>query len=135
MYLECTCTKYMLYCINQAHLFSFQLFFSALFSVIFAILQMLVIVGISQQMSDQGICSPTSIFTLFVIGAFVLAAIIHPQEFTNLFHGFLYYLFIPCMYLLLIVYSLCNLHVVTWGTREVKPTATQKEKEAEKAVW
>ena len=33
------------------------------------------------------------------------------------------------MYLLLMIYSLCNMHVVSWGTREVKQTKTEKEVE------
>jgi len=36
----------------------------------------------------------------------------------NLLHGFLYLVTIPGGYLLLVTYALCNLHVVSWGTRE-----------------
>ena len=36
------------------------------------------------------------------------------------------------MYLLLIIYSLVNLNVVTWGTREVQTKKTKKELEEEK---
>ena len=40
------------------------------------------------------------------------------KEFTNLFKGFTYYLAIPTMYMTLMNYSMCNLHDVSWGTRE-----------------
>lgn len=36
------------------------------------------------------------------------------------------------MYLILIIYSLCNVHVVSWGTRENKPVKTQEELETDK---
>lgn len=36
------------------------------------------------------------------------------------------------MYLLLILYSIINLNIVTWGTREVQVKRTKKEMEAEK---
>ena len=71
---------------------------------------------------------------LFVTGIFILGAIIHPQEFSNIFHGIIYYLAIPTMYLLLIIYSICNLHVVSWGTREVVQTKAAKEKQQEKEM-
>ncbi|CAL1544783.1 unnamed protein product, partial [Lymnaea stagnalis] len=56
-----------------------------------------------------------------------------------LIHGVLYLLTIPSGYLLLVIFSICNLNDVSWGTREV-PTKTQrlemerrkKEKEEEK---
>jgi chitin synthase len=45
----------------------------------------------------------------------------------------LYLLVIPSGYLLLVIYSLCNLHVVSWGTRETpkKKTKAEQEKEQE----
>ncbi|VDP13666.1 unnamed protein product [Heligmosomoides polygyrus] len=50
--------------------------------------------------------------------SFVTAAILHPLEFTCVIPGILYFLAIPCMYMLLPIYSICNLNTVTWGTRE-----------------
>ena len=65
-------------------------------------------------------------------GSFVVAALLHPQEFSCLAPAFLYLLSIPCMYLLLIIYSLINMNVVTWGTRETQSKKTKKELEEEK---
>jgi len=90
---------------------------------------MLVLIGIIVQMAKNDVCHPTTVFFLFVMGTFVLAAVIHPQEFWCLIHGFTYYLAIPTMYMLLMIYSMCNLHVVSWGTREVKQTLTEKQME------
>lgn len=46
------------------------------------------------------------------------------QEFWCILHGFLYFLAIPSMSMLLMLYSIGNLHVVSWGTRETpKPAA------------
>lgn len=49
--------------------------------------------------------------------------------------GLLYLLCIPSGYLLLVIYSLCNLHVVSWGTREApkKKTKLQMEQDAKEA--
>merc|ERR1719445_527893 len=44
----------------------------------------------------------------------------------------IYLLCIPSMYLLLIIYSITNLNVVSWGTREVAAKKTKKELEEEK---
>lgn len=46
--------------------------------------------------------------------------------------GVLYFLSIPSMYLLLILYSLINLNVVSWGTRETVQKKTQKELDEER---
>ena len=52
-----------------------------------------------------------------------MAAILHPQEFFCIVPGLLYFLLIPSMYMFMIIYALTNLHVVNWGTREVKTAA------------
>ena len=55
------------------------------------------------------------------------------QEFKCILHGFLYFLAVPSMSMLLIFYSLANLHVVSWGTREApKPANPQPGKEVKK---
>merc|ERR1719348_907327 len=46
----------------------------------------------------------------------------------------IYLLCIPSMYLLLIIYSITNLNVVSWGTREVAAKKTKKELEEEKKI-
>lgn len=45
------------------------------------------------------------------------------QEFTCIFHGLLYFLAVPSMSMLLILYSIGNMHNINWGTRENKATA------------
>ncbi len=44
----------------------------------------------------------------------------------------MYLLCIPAMYLLLIIYSITNLNVVSWGTREVQVKKTKKQLEEER---
>ena len=54
------------------------------------------------------------------------------QEFWCILHGLLYFLAIPSMSMLLMIYSLGNLHVVSWGTREAKAPAPQQGGQQEK---
>lgn len=49
---------------------------------------------------------------------FIICAILHPQEFLDLIPGLLYYITIPSGYLLLMIYSMVNMNIVSWGTRE-----------------
>jgi chitin synthase len=49
---------------------------------------------------------------------FIMAALLHPSELYCLFHALWYLLFLPSGYLFLIIYSICNLHSRSWGTRE-----------------
>ena len=49
---------------------------------------------------------------------FIVAALLHPTEFTCLFHFIWYILALPSGYLLLLIYSAANLDSQSWGTRE-----------------
>lgn len=80
-------------------------------------------------MITYGICYPTTLMTLFVLGVFFISAVAHPREFSDILYIVIYYLLIPSTYLLLTIYALCNLNDISWGTREVAPTAAAKQRE------
>ncbi|WAR10593.1 CHS2-like protein [Mya arenaria] len=100
-----------------------QLTYAAILSTLYSLVMMIVIVGLLRQAAEFGICSVTTAFLIFVAGVFVLAAFIHPQEFWCIIHGFLYFLAIPSMSMILMLYALGNLNNVSWGTRESKSAA------------
>ncbi|GBM44934.1 Chitin synthase chs-2 [Araneus ventricosus] len=108
-----------------------QILIAEIFSALYALLMMAVLVGISLQLVIDGITSPGAIFILSMTASFIVAALAHPQEFWCVVHGFIYFLSVPSMYLLLALYSFINLHVVSWGTREVQTKKTRKQMEAE----
>ncbi|XP_046547881.1 chitin synthase chs-2-like [Haliotis rubra] len=112
-----------------------QIAYAGILSVVYALVMTIVLVGVFKQIVESNFCSMTAGFFLFVVGVFVLAAILHPQEFFNVIYGFLYFLAIPCMSMLLMFYSFGNLNVVSWGTRDKVDTnvsgnnmSQQKEK-------
>ncbi|UYV62604.1 chs1 [Cordylochernes scorpioides] len=109
-----------------------QILVAQIMSAAYALLMMAVLVGTAIQLSYDGIGSPSSIFLIALSGSFFIAALLHPQEFWCVVPGLLYFLSIPSMYLLLIIYSLVNLNVVTWGTREVLNKKEQEQQEEEK---
>ncbi|XP_052813937.1 chitin synthase chs-2-like [Mya arenaria] len=106
-----------------------QMMLAQVLSLVYALLMMVVVVGLGLNMILEGLCSPTAIFLFFLLGVFIISAIMHPQEFTNLLHGALYFLSVPSMSMLLMIYSICNMHVVSWGTRE-SATATDPNAKA-----
>lgn len=63
-----------------------QLRFAAMVSIIYAILMMIVLVGLIRQIADYGFCSVTTIFFITIVGIFVVAAILHPQVRYYAFH-------------------------------------------------
>ncbi|XP_055923356.1 chitin synthase chs-2 isoform X2 [Eupeodes corollae] len=109
-----------------------QLFVAQVLSTAYALIMMAVIVGTALQLGEDGIGSPSAIFLISMTGSFFIAACLHPQEFWCIAAGIIYLLSIPSMYLLLILYSVINLNVVSWGTREVVAKKTKKEMEADK---
>ncbi|MFH4973705.1 hypothetical protein AB6A40_000414 [Gnathostoma spinigerum] len=104
-----------------------QLVVAQIVGALFAMLMTAVIVGTSLQIQKDGILSPHSIFLFAVIASFLTAAILHPLEFTCIIPGILYFLAIPCMYMLLPIYSICNLNTVAWGTRETPKEAEEQQ--------
>ena len=61
---------------------------------------------------------PVDVSTLYLaglIGIFILAALLHLTEAYCLIHGLWYLLCLPSGYLLLIIYSICNLTDRSWG--------------------
>ncbi|KFM73408.1 hypothetical protein X975_24033, partial [Stegodyphus mimosarum] len=109
-----------------------QIMMAQIFSALYALLMMAVLVGVALQIVMDGITSPSAIFILSMTGTFLIAALVHPQEFWCVAHGLLYFLSVPSMYLLLALYSIINLHVVSWGTREVQTKKTKKQLENER---
>lgn len=109
-----------------------QILVAQILSTIYALLMMAVFVGIALQMIEDSILSPTNFFFLCLLASFFIAACAHPQEFKCFFPIVLYLLAVPSMYLLLMIYSLINLNVVTWGTREIQTKKTKAELEEER---
>lgn len=109
-----------------------QLLLAQILSTLYAMVMMAVIVGTALQLGEDGIGSPSAIFLIAMTASFFIAACLHPQEFWCITSGIIYLLSIPTMYLLLILYSIINLNVVSWGTREVVAKKTKKEMAAEK---
>ena len=58
--------------------------------------------------------------TICVTKPFIASLFICYKEFTCLIPGLLYFVAIPSMSMLLFLYSIGNLHNVSWGTRETK---------------
>ena len=94
------------------------MFIAKIISAIYGLVMMAVLVGIMLQINEDGPLAPSSLFFFIVAGEMILAAFLHPQEFYCLPAGVVYYVTIPAMYLLLIIYSIFNLNIVSWGTRE-----------------
>ncbi|CAG4944603.1 unnamed protein product [Colias eurytheme] len=109
-----------------------QLKLANLITCLYAMIMMIVIIGIALQIVEDGWLAPSSIFFVATFGIFFVTGALHPQEISCLLYLGIYYITIPSMYMLLIIYSLCNLNNVSWGTREVAQKKTLKELEMEK---
>ena len=102
-----------------------QLIAAKIISAIYGLLMMAVLVGILLQIITYSPLAPSSLFFFIVVGVIIIAAFLHPQEIGCLLSGVVFFVTVPSMHLLLIVYAIFNLNVVSWGTREV---ATKKSK-------
>lgn len=85
-----------------------QVMVAQILSALYAIVMMAVLVGIVLQLNQDGVLSPSSLFLFLTAGVFIISAILHPQEFWCLPTGLVYFLTVPSMYLLLIIYSVSH---------------------------
>lgn len=83
----------------------------------YGLVMMAVLVGLGLQIMADGWLAPSSLFLFVIIAEMFIAALMHPQELYCLPAIIVYYITIPSMYLLLIIFSLFNMNDVTWGTR------------------
>ncbi|XP_052095529.1 chitin synthase chs-2-like isoform X2 [Mytilus californianus] len=97
-----------------------QLQYAAVLSAVYVIVMVIVMIGVIRDALNEGLCSITTILLLFVAGVFVISALVHPKEFLCIMPGLLYFVAIPSMSMLMFLYSIGNLHIVSWGTRETK---------------
>ncbi|KAL1421020.1 hypothetical protein MTO96_004377 [Rhipicephalus appendiculatus] len=98
---------FMLICFTTKN--DIQIIVAQIMSASYALLMMAVLVGTAIQVSEDGVGSPSAIFLISLSSSFFVAALMHPQEFMCIIPGLLYFLSVPSMYLLLILYSLINL--------------------------
>ncbi|BFZ06371.1 hypothetical protein BsWGS_09409 [Bradybaena similaris] len=109
-----------------------QLILAAILSILYSFIMMIVLVGTIITATTEDVLHPSVIVIVMLIGIFLIAGLCHPQEIYCLVHGALYLLTIPSGYLLLVIYSICNLNDVSWGTREVPTKAERLEMERKK---
>ncbi|XP_059620606.1 chitin synthase chs-2-like [Phlebotomus argentipes] len=103
----------------------YQLIAAFFITSVYAMVMIAVVIGIVMQTQEDGINSPSSLFFLAVAGQIIVTGLMHPQEAWALICGIVYYITIPSMYMLLIIYSLFNMNDVSWGTRENPQPTTQ----------
>ena len=108
-----------------------QLTAAALISTLYTCVMVMVMVGILQSIATESLLNPSLFFLALVVVCFLFAGLLHPYEISCLVHGILYFLTIPSGYLILVIYSMSNMHVVSWGTREVPKRKSKAEREAE----
>ncbi|CAC5394646.1 CHS1 [Mytilus coruscus] len=97
-----------------------QISAAALLSTVYTLVMVIVTVGLFVNISAEKTYSPNVIFFVEILCIFLIAGFAHPKELMCLVHGFLYYLMVPSTFIFLTVYYMCNIHVVSWGTREKK---------------
>ncbi|KAH9405136.1 Chitin synthase 2, partial [Tyrophagus putrescentiae] len=107
-----------------------QILVAQILSVFYAMLMLAVLTSTAIEIKKETIFSPSVVFFVGMIFVFVVAAFIHPTEFFCLFPAPVYLLTIPSMYLLLTIYSMINLNIVTWGTRETAPSQQPTQPQA-----
>lgn len=114
-----------------------QLNFAMVLSAMYALLMMTVLVGTIVSIASEGWYTPSGMFFYILVGTYIIAGLLHPYALGDLVLGVIYFICIPAGYLLLIIYALCNLGNISWGTRENKTAdlennANNQNKEDEK---
>lgn len=93
----------------------------------YGLVMMAVLVGVMLQITNDGFLAPSSLFFFCVAGEIIITGLLHPKELNCLPYGIVYYVTVPSMYMLLIIYSIFNLNNISWGTREVTVEASPEQ--------
>ncbi|KAK3581706.1 hypothetical protein CHS0354_031106 [Potamilus streckersoni] len=112
-----------------------QLQVAAFCTSVYTIVMTIVTVGTILSIVNEEFFSPNVIFLEGIGIIFTTSAIWHPKEAWCLVHGLLYFFTVPSTFIFLTIYYLCNLHNVSWGTREgpkVPSVAEPVEESAQK---
>lgn len=109
-----------------------QIFVAGILSSIYSIVMVIVTIGTILDVTTSVFLSPNVMFLSGLSAIFVISALLHPKEIGCLMHGILYFLTVPSSFVFLTVYYLCNLHIVTWGTRESKHTTNNDDNKNKK---
>lgn len=109
----------------------YQIMAAEIFSALYSFIMMVVFVGCIITAVQESPFHPSVLFLSAMVFIFLFAAMLHPWEFSCIIYGVLYFLCVPSGFLLLVIYSLCNMNVISWGTREVPKKKTKKEIEEE----
>ncbi|KAI8518018.1 hypothetical protein Bbelb_040350, partial [Branchiostoma belcheri] len=139
-----TSVAYAMICLYTSQ--NFQLQVAQVLTFVFAIVMAAVTVGTAREVVE-GLSGPpplptdvptmppdtlvlpvpvSTIYFLTIIAIFIVTALLHPTEFFCLIHGIWYLFCLPSGYLLLTIYSICNLNDRSWGTREGKTVGSGK---------
>ena len=103
-----------------------QIMIAQVLTLVYAVMIIAVYIGVAIQIGEDGPLSLSAMACFFTLGSAVLPAILHPQEFNDVFCFIIYLATVPSMYLLLTVYSFFNMDDSSWGTREVKTPESEK---------
>lgn len=109
-----------------------QLNFAMVLSAMYALLMMTVFVGTFVSIASEGWYTPSGMFFYILVGTYIIAGLLHPYGLGDLVLGVIYFICIPAGYLLLIIYALCNLENISWGTRENKIADLENNTENQK---
>ncbi|XP_069463810.1 chitin synthase chs-2-like [Ambystoma mexicanum] len=110
-----------------------QVTIAAFMSIAYAFLMTATFLSIIGDMvQEETFMTPTGLFLIFMSLVYIFTALLHPQEFPMLVYGLLYIICVPSGYLLLTIYSMANMHVVSWGTRETSTPREEKKEEKKK---
>ncbi|XP_062319248.1 chitin synthase 1 isoform X2 [Osmerus eperlanus] len=105
-----------------------QISIAAIMSVLYAFLMTASLFSIIGDMVQQEtFLTPTGLFLVSMTIMYLVTAILHPEEFSMIIYGLMYFICIPSGYLLLTIYSLVNMHIVSWGTRESSKEMEEKK--------
>lgn len=88
-------------------------------STLYGMVMIAVLVATAINIVIDGVFSPTALFLMLLVGQVGLTGILHPVEMYCLIYSLIYFISVPSMYVLLVIYSIANLNDITWGTREV----------------
>ena len=97
---------------------SVQLNVAILLCSVYGLAMLGILTGAIINIINEWLDSTVTYFFLGLLALYAFTALLHITEWKAALCGLIYYIGIPAGYVFLFIFAICNLHILSWGTRE-----------------
>lgn len=108
-----------------------QLFSAIVLSAVYGLAMLAILFGAVVNVIEFWLDSTVTYFLFGLLCLYLITIVLHLNEWREAVCGCIYYLGIPAGYVFLFIFAICNMHNLSWGTREQNTIFSNTDDHAE----